>query len=173
MNFVDHCTFGLNRKSFLSKTHVCVHQKRNLLHRSRQLYLAQLRRDNPEENEAKIKETNKKTQKEMASQLLTVYGPIYLFVSITLSGVSFLSFYVLVRSGVDVTGWFRWVNDRLEDLTLGRFQLIQNVSPDLGTVAIAYICHKALSPIRFPITVAATPFVARWWKNKTGKDFNP
>ncbi|GJD07938.1 hypothetical protein Gasu2_22600 [Galdieria sulphuraria] len=58
----------------------------------------------------------------------------------------------------------------LEDLSFGRFQLTQNVSPDLGAVAIAYICHKALSPIRFPITVAATPFVARWWKNKTGKN---
>ena len=29
-----------------------------------------------------------------------------------------------------------------------------------GTLAIAYICHKAASPIRFPPTVALTPLVA-------------
>lgn len=29
-----------------------------------------------------------------------------------------------------------------------------------GTVALAYAAHKAASPIRFPPTVALTPFVA-------------
>lgn len=31
----------------------------------------------------------------------------------------------------------------------------------VGTFAIAYAAHKALSPIRFPPTVALTPVVAR------------
>ena len=31
----------------------------------------------------------------------------------------------------------------------------------VGTVAIAYAAHKALSPVRFPPTVALTPVVAR------------
>jgi hypothetical protein len=35
----------------------------------------------------------------------------------------------------------------------------------VGTFAIAYAAHKALSPVRFPPTVALTPVVARW----TGK----
>ncbi len=31
----------------------------------------------------------------------------------------------------------------------------------VGTVALAYAAHKALSPVRFPPTVALTPVVAR------------
>jgi len=153
-------------RNFLSKNHICT-QKRIVSFRNIHV-IAQLQKDKSEQSENKV--TNKKTpQKELASQLLTLYGPIYLSVSIALSGVSFLSLYLLIRSGVDVTNWFRWLNDRLEEMSFGRLQLLQNISPDLGTVAVAYICHKALSPVRFPITVAATPFVARWWKNRKGK----
>ena len=36
----------------------------------------------------------------------------------------------------------------------------------VGTFAIAYAAHKALSPIRFPPTVALTPVVARWFGKK-------
>jgi len=36
----------------------------------------------------------------------------------------------------------------------------------VGTAAIAYAAHKALSPIRFPPTVALTPVVARWLGRK-------
>jgi len=32
----------------------------------------------------------------------------------------------------------------------------------VGTFAIAYAAHKALSPVRFPPTVALTPVVAKW-----------
>ena len=35
-------------------------------------------------------------------------------------------------------------------------------SERVGTFAIAYAAHKALSPVRFPPTVALTPVVARW-----------
>ena len=33
-----------------------------------------------------------------------------------------------------------------------------------GTVALAYAAHKALSPVRFPPTVALTPIVANLLK---------
>jgi hypothetical protein len=36
----------------------------------------------------------------------------------------------------------------------------------VGTFAVAYAAHKALSPVRFPPTVALTPVVAKW----IGKD---
>ena len=39
-------------------------------------------------------------------------------------------------------------------------------SEKVGTVAIAYAAHKALSPVRFPPTVALTPVVARFLGNK-------
>jgi Protein of unknown function (DUF1279) len=38
---------------------------------------------------------------------------------------------------------------------------VNNTSEKVGTVAIAYAAHKALSPVRFPPTVALTPVVAR------------
>lgn len=37
-----------------------------------------------------------------------------------------------------------------------------DTSEKVGTFAIAYAAHKALSPVRFPPTVALTPVVAKW-----------
>ena len=45
---------------------------------------------------------------------------------------------------------------------LGRIGITVNATNEkVGTVAIAYAAHKALSPVRFPPTVALTPVVAR------------
>lgn len=45
---------------------------------------------------------------------------------------------------------------------LGKVGLNVNATSEkVGTVAIAYAAHKALSPVRFPPTVALTPVVAR------------
>lgn len=46
---------------------------------------------------------------------------------------------------------------------------VNDTSEKVGTFAIAYAAHKALSPIRFPPTVALTPVVARW-TGRTGKE---
>ena len=43
-------------------------------------------------------------------------------------------------------------------------------SEKVGTAAIAYAAHKALSPVRFPPTVALTPVVARFLGNKGQQD---
>ncbi len=45
---------------------------------------------------------------------------------------------------------------------------VNDTSEKVGTFAIAYAAHKALSPIRFPPTVALTPIVAKWTGRKTG-----
>jgi hypothetical protein len=48
---------------------------------------------------------------------------------------------------------------------------VNATSEKVGTVAIAYAAHKALSPVRFPPTVALTPVVARLLgKDKGGGD---
>ncbi len=39
---------------------------------------------------------------------------------------------------------------------------VTDTNEKVGTVAIAYAAHKALSPVRFPPTVALTPVVAKW-----------
>jgi hypothetical protein len=38
---------------------------------------------------------------------------------------------------------------------------VSTTSESVGTFAIAYAAHKALSPVRFPPTVALTPLVAK------------
>jgi hypothetical protein len=43
---------------------------------------------------------------------------------------------------------------------------VTDTNEKVGTFAIAYAAHKALSPVRFPPTVALTPVVAKW----LGKD---
>lgn len=43
---------------------------------------------------------------------------------------------------------------------------VNATSEKVGTVAIAYAAHKALSPVRFPPTVALTPVVARFLGKK-------
>lgn len=54
---------------------------------------------------------------------------------------------------------------------LARFGLqVTDTSEKVGTVAIAYAAHKALSPVRFPPTVALTPLVAQWLGQKPKGD---
>ena len=44
---------------------------------------------------------------------------------------------------------------------------LRAVARQVGTASIAYVAHKAASPLRFPPTVALTPYVA---KTLFGKD---
>lgn len=85
-----------------------------------------------------------------AKDLLKKYGVAYLATSIPLAIVSFAICYVLVDSGVDVSG------------LLGKIGIEVNESGEkVGTFALAYAAHKAASPIRFPPTVLLTPVVAK------------
>lgn len=94
-----------------------------------------------------------------AKDLLAKYGFAYLATSIPLAIVSFTICYVLVDSGVDVSG------------LLGKIGIEVNESGEkVGTFAIAYAAHKAASPIRFPPTVLLTPVVAKMiGKEPTGE----
>jgi len=119
----------------------------------------------------KIEETTKKwgleagifkafTSKEGGGQqtakgLLKRYGSAYLITSISFAIVSFAACYALVASGVDVKSVLAKIGLQVSD-----------TSEKVGTAAIAYAAHKALSPVRFPPTVALTPVVAKW----LGKD---
>ena len=67
----------------------------------------------------------------------------------------------LLQAGVDVGS------------LLGRTGIqVSDTSERVGTFAIAYAAHKALSPIRFPPTVALTPVVAKWLGRKEAADDN-
>lgn len=88
---------------------------------------------------------------EQAKQLLKRYGSAYLVTSISFAIVSFAACYALVNAGVDVAALLTKVGLHVSD-----------TSEKVGTFAIAYAAHKALSPVRFPPTVALTPVVAKW-----------
>lgn len=49
---------------------------------------------------------------------------------------------------------------------------MSDTNEKVGTVAIAYAAHKALSPVRFPPTVALTPVVAKLLGKDQQKDEN-
>ncbi|PSC73210.1 DUF1279-domain-containing [Micractinium conductrix] len=94
---------------------------------------------------------NGESKGQQAKQLLARYGSAYLVTSISFAIVSMAACYMAVDSGVDVT------------TLLGKLGIqVTNTSETVGTFAIAYAAHKALSPVRFPPTVALTPIVARW-----------
>ena len=45
---------------------------------------------------------------------------------------------------------------------------VNSTGETVGTFALAYAAHKALSPVRFPPTVALTPIVAKWLAKEKG-----
>mgnify|MGYP001955717951 FL=1 len=49
---------------------------------------------------------------------------------------------------------------------------VSSDSQNIGTASIAYVAHKAASPIRFPPTVALTPIVAKRLFGKTDEELD-
>ena len=94
-----------------------------------------------------------------AGDLLKRYGPAYLLTSVSLAAVSYAGCYAAVARGVNVAA------------LLGRFGMKATAASEkVGTASIAYVCHKAASPIRFPPTVALTPVVAKKLFGKDGAE---
>jgi hypothetical protein len=93
--------------------------------------------------------TNKDGSEIKPGELLKKYGAAYLITSITLAIISYSLCYFLVNAGVDVAALLKKVGI---EVSAG--------ATNAGTAGIAYVIHKAASPIRFPPTVALTPVVA-------------
>lgn len=102
--------------------------------------------------EAGLFESLKSNDGTSTKSLLAKYGIAYLATSIPLAIVSFALCYLLVDSGVDVVALLDKIGIEAKS---------GDTSDQLGTAAIAYTAHKALSPVRFPPTVVLTPFVAK------------
>ena len=107
------------------------------------------------ERDDDFEELHGETKMDSAKKLLKIYGSAYLVTSISLSIVSISLCYALISAGVDVPGLLDKVG-----LT------VTSTSEKFGTFALAYAAHKAMSPIRFPPTVALTPIVAGWLGKK-------
>ena len=69
---------------------------------------------------------------------------------------------------------YAWETDGLSHLMLSRASApqvgleVNSTGETVGTFALAYAAHKALSPVRFPPTVALTPIVAKWLAKEKG-----
>jgi hypothetical protein len=90
--------------------------------------------------------------KASAKDLLKRYGVAYLVTSTTLALITFSLCYVAIDAGVDVPTLLS---------KIGITVAANSAGDKAGTVALAYAAHKALSPVRFPPTVALTPLVAQ------------
>ncbi|XP_073291885.1 uncharacterized protein [Primulina huaijiensis] len=109
-----------------------------------------------EDGNEQNKENNSKGNQ--AKELLAKYGAAYLAyfaTSITLSLISFGLFCTLISAGVDVSALLQKVGISINE-----------TGEKVGTFALAYAAHKAVSPIIFPPTVALTPIVASWIRKK-------
>lgn len=100
-------------------------------------------------------ENNVNDSKPKPKDLLAKYGSAYLLTSVSLSLFTFSLSYIVVFNRIDVS-------KLLEYLQIDPSDIAKNT----GTFAIAYALHKALSPIRFPPTVALTPIVANWLERR-------
>jgi hypothetical protein len=104
--------------------------------------------------------SNREESLATAGALLKQYGPAYLITSLSFAACTYSGCYVAISRGVDVAA------------LLARFGIKSAASERVGTAGIAYVCHKAMSPLRFPPTVALTPVVARWLGQKDGATAN-
>lgn len=106
------------------------------------------------------------SSKDKVREFTKLYGGSYLGTSLALSLVSYIVWYFLVKAGVDVVGLIQLLGDWLSTTPVGRPAILSRINETVGTATLAYIAHKASSPLRFPITLAATPFVARAFSKK-------
>ena len=84
-------------------------------------------------------------------ELLKKYGAAYLLTSISCSLVSYGLCYFLINAGVNVPALL---------MKIGIATSAKNTN--VGKAGLAYVVHKAASPIRFPVTVALTPSIAKF-----------
>ena len=111
-------------------------------------------------------DTSQKSARARAKEFATLYGGSYLGTSTAMAVVSYAVWYALIKAGVDVVALMQGLGDWLATTPVGRPALLDKVNETIGTAALAYIAHKASSPLRFPLTIAATPIVAKAFSKK-------
>ncbi|KMS65571.1 hypothetical protein BVRB_034620, partial [Beta vulgaris subsp. vulgaris] len=82
---------------------------------------------------------------------IKLYGPTAIACHIGLSLTSLAGWYGVVSYGVDVV-------HILEQFGVPESSIASNT----GTFALAYLIHKMTVPVRVPLTLAATPYFAKY-----------
>ncbi|VVB08569.1 unnamed protein product [Arabis nemorensis] len=117
-------------------------------------------------------------------EIVKKYGKVALGVHFSVSGVSISGFYIAIKNNVDVESLLEkyqipWFSSKEKpnpslDLKLEDEVLVgssENKTKQLaksagGALALAVLCNKALFPIRVPITMALTPPIARFLRQR-------
>ncbi|XP_010472077.1 PREDICTED: uncharacterized protein LOC104751755 [Camelina sativa] len=118
-------------------------------------------------------------------EIVKKYGKVALGVHFSVSGVSISGFYIAIKNNVDVESlldkyqipWFSSNKENPNHPSLDLKPEEQGlVTPDNktkqlaksagGALALAVLCNKALFPIRVPITMALTPPIARFLRQR-------
>lgn len=107
------------------------------------------------------------SKKPTAKELAKLYGASYFGTSVSMALVTFLMLYALVEIGVDVRALVNSFGDFLGTTPLGRPAVLDKIPDGVSAGLLAYLANKAISPIRFPLTIAATPFVARIFSGRS------
>jgi hypothetical protein len=119
-------------------------------------------------------------------ELVAKYGKVAVGVHLTVSAVSVTGCYTAIKSNVDVGavlqrfGLYSASMEKEEEDDIHKYEALATegdvtaISKDEdrqkavhaavsggGALALAFLCNKALMPIRIPITIALTPPVAR------------
>lgn len=121
-------------------------------------------------------------------ELVAKYGKVAVGVHLTVSAVSVTGCYTAIKSNVDVGavlqrfGLYSASMEKEEEDDIHKYEALATEGHDVtlaiskdedrqkavhaavsggGALALAFLCNKALMPIRIPITIALTPPVAR------------
>lgn len=106
-------------------------------------------------------------------QLFKQYGRTAVGVHLAVYTASFTGLYVAIERGLDphkLLSQYGLLSDKAvkEDGDSDKRGWFANLLSGPGsTVALAFLCNKALLPVRVPITVGLTPAVARLLQNRS------
>ncbi|GJD09501.1 hypothetical protein Gasu2_37490 [Galdieria sulphuraria] len=95
-------------------------------------------------------------------QLVATYGVTFIVVSAVISVCSYLLSLLLVYVGMDVEGLLQTLGHWLEGTPVGRPSFLDKLSPQLGSLAVAYLLHRLTSPLRIPLCIALTRYISKW-----------
>ncbi|XP_057497183.1 uncharacterized protein C106.07c-like [Actinidia eriantha] len=110
-------------------------------------------------------------------ELLKKYGKVAVGVHFSVSAVSVTGLYVAIKNNVDVESMLEKVglgsvkqpqsNPEMNDGSEVPAPKKRNRTAELaassgGALALAFLCNKALLPVRVPITIGLTPPIARF-----------
>lgn len=118
-------------------------------------------------------------------ELINKYGRVALVVHISVSTASYTSCYVAIRNNVDVNDLLNRIGllpnphqpaselpdgtaaEKIEKVTGKVTEKLDHAAAKVlnqgGAFALAFVCNKALLPVRIPLTVVLTPPISRIW----------